>query len=56
MSKTAQIVFAVIAFFVIWVVLIPMLPDVYRAQLIAQFIVVVAAIWFVMRVGGITPP
>lgn len=56
MSKTAQIIWAIVAFVVIWFWLIPMMPSIYHAQLIAQIVTIVGAIWFAMRIGGITPP
>lgn len=53
MTKLSQVLIGVVAFIVIFFILVPLLPDIYFLQLIARAVLVIIAIVWVMRLGGI---
>jgi len=56
MSKTIQILLGVIAFLVVILILVPMLPATYFIKQIVTVGVVIAAIIWVLNLGGIVLP
>lgn len=56
MSKTMQILFGVVAFLVVIFVLIPMLPNTFYIHTIVLIGTIIAAILWVLSLGGISLP
>lgn len=56
MSKTIQVLIGVIAFLVVIFVLVPMLPAMYFIREIVTIGVIVAAILWVLSLGGVSLP
>ncbi len=56
MSKTIQILFGVVAFLVVVFFLIPMLPNTFFIHTIVLVGVIIAAIIWVLSLGGISLP
>jgi hypothetical protein len=56
MSKTIQILLGVLAFLVVVLVLVPMLPAIYYIRTIVTVGVVIAAIIWVLNLAGINLP
>lgn len=56
MSKTLQIAIGVVAFLVVLFVLVPMLPAMFYIRTIVTVGVIIAAILWVLSLGGINLP